>query len=337
MSVSIREVAAAAGVSVGTVSNVLNRPEAVRAETVERVQAAISRLGYVPNAAARQLRVGRSGSIGLIVLDVANPFFTDVARGAEREADEAHLSVMLANSGESVEREDALLQQFERQRVDGLLVSPVGEHLDKLRALVKRGLPVVLVDRGADNRAFPSVSVDDARGGALAVEHLIAGGRTSIAVVGGQVRIQQVAERVRGAQQAAFAAPGVGIQHIPTDGLTLDDGRVAGEQMASRIRAGEIDAVFAVNDLVAIGLQQSLLGGPSPVVIPRDVALVGYDDISFASAAVVPITSVRQPRDDIGRTAVRLLLELMEDPSAARQVVFEPELVVRASSAPASR
>ncbi len=332
MSVSIREVAAAAGVSVGTVSNVLNRPDAVRPETVAKVRAAIRQLGYVPNAAARQLRVGRSGSIGLIVLDVANPFFTDVARGAEREADAAHLSVMLANSGESVEREDALLQQFERQRVDGLLVSPVGEHLDRLRAVVKRGLPVVLVDRGADNQAFPSVAVDDARGGALAFEHLVAGGRKSIAVVGGQARIHQIAERVRGAQQAAFAAPGVGIQHIATEGLSLEDGRMAGEALAPRIRSGEIDAVFAVNDLIAIGLEQSLLGGTSPVSIPRDVALVGYDDISFASAAVVPITSVRQPRDEIGRTAVKLLLELIEDPKAARQVVFEPELVVRASS-----
>jgi len=145
--VSVRDVAVAAGVSVGTVSNVLNRPDRVAGATVERVNAAIADLGFVRNDAARQLRAGRSRSIGLVVLDVSNPFFTDVARGAEQRAAEEGLSVLLGNSDESSSRERGYLDLFEEQRVHGVLISPIADDLPRLRRLRERGIPVVLVDR----------------------------------------------------------------------------------------------------------------------------------------------------------------------------------------------
>lgn len=329
MTISLKDVALRAGVSSGTVSNVLNRPERVRPETVERVNSAIHELGYVPNAAARQLRAGQSRSLALIVLDVGNPFFTDLARGAERAAADAGLSILLANSDESAEREDRYLDLFETQRVAGVLISPVSEDLPRLHRLRSRDIPVVLVDRVAKGGNFPSVSVDDVAGGRIATEHLLDIGRSRIAFVGGPLRIRQVADRYRGACDAVAAAGHGSIEYIETGALTLDAGRDAGAGLAAAVKQRRFDAIFAANDLIALGVQQSLLGAAAPVTIPGDVALVGYDDISFAAAAVVPVTSVRQPRELIGSTAVELLVANSEGDS---QVIFQPELVVREST-----
>lgn len=334
MPVSVKDVAVRAAVSVGTVSNVLNRPDRVRPETVERVNAAIAALGYVPNGAARQLRAGQSTSIALVVLDVSNPFFTDLARGAERRAEELGLSVFLANSDESATREERHLDFFETQRVFGLLISPVGEDQPRLHRLRARGIPVVLVDRSASDVRFSSVSVDDVVGGKIAAEHLLERGRRNIAFVGGPLRIRQVADRYLGASEAVNAVPGASLRYIETGALTLEEGRRVGDQMRSHLKDSGIDAVFAANDLLAIGVQQALLGGDPPVAIPDDIALVGYDDIIFAAAAVAPITSVRQPSELIGSTAVDLLVEEQRLAAEAprSQVVFQPELVVRAST-----
>jgi LacI family transcriptional regulator len=199
MSVSVREVAAAASVSVGTVSNVLNRPDKVAPATVERVMAAIADLGFVRNDAARQLRAGRSRSIGLVVLDVRNPFFTDVARGAEDRAAEDGMTILLGNSDENRDREGAYLDLFEEQRVHGVLISPLSDDLPRLARLRERGTPVVLVDREAADRSFSSVAVDDVVGGELAVRHLAELGRRRVAFVGGPLGIQQAADRLEGA------------------------------------------------------------------------------------------------------------------------------------------
>lgn len=335
MTISLKDVAIRAGVSSGTVSNVLNRPDRVKPATVERVNRAIQELGYVPNAAARQLRAGQSRSLALIVLDVGNPFFTDLAKGAERRAADAGLTVLLANSDESAEREDRYLDLFETQRVAGVLISPVSDDLPRLHRLRARGIPVVLVDRGAEDSDFPSVSVDDVAGGRIAAEHLLETGRSKIAFVGGPLRIRQVADRYRGACDAVEAAGRGSVEYIETSALTLDAGRVAGARVALGAKNGRFDAAFAANDLVALGVQQALLGAADPVAIPGDIALVGYDDISFAAAAVVPVTSVRQPRELIGSTAVELLLADDGGKLGSQQVIFQPELIVRASTATA--
>jgi DNA-binding LacI/PurR family transcriptional regulator len=202
--ISVREVAAEAGVSVGTVSNVLNRPDKVAAATVSRVQAAIELLGFVRNDAARQLRAGRSRSIGMVVLDVGNPFFTDVARGAEDRAAEAGLTVLLGNSDENVEREGSYLDLFEEQRVHGVLITPLGETGEQLTRLRRRGTPTVLVDRQIEDRSFSSVAVDDVFGGHLAASHLISLGRTRLAFVGGQGGIRQVTGRWRSIRECRW-------------------------------------------------------------------------------------------------------------------------------------
>ncbi|WP_288452709.1 LacI family DNA-binding transcriptional regulator [uncultured Microbacterium sp.] len=333
MAVSVRDVAEAAGVSVGTVSNVLNRPDKVSAETVARVHRAIDLLGFVRNDAARQLRAGRSRSIGLVVLDMRNPFFTEVARGAEERASTDDLTVLMANSDEKQDREDRHVELFEEQRVFGMLVTPVYDSVPKLRAVRDRGTPTVLVDRESRDGSFASVAVDDLAGGTLAASHLLDVGRRRLMFVGGPVSIRQVADRLEGAQGAVAAHGGASLEFVGTRALTVEEGRVAGAQILARPVSARPDAIFAANDLLALGLLQSLVMTAS-VRVPEDIALIGYDDIDFAAAAVIPLTSVRQPAVLMGTTAVELLLAAAESPGGpTERVVFGPELVVRASTA----
>jgi LacI family transcriptional regulator len=333
MAVSVREVAAMASVSVGTVSNVLNRPEKVAPDTVARVLAAIDQLGFVRNDAARQLRAGRSRSIGLVVLDVRNPFFTEVARGAEDRAAEDGMTILLGNSDENADRERSYLDLFEEQRVHGVLISPLGDDETRLQRLRVRETPVVLVDRVSEDRSLSSVSVDDVVGGELAVRHLLDTGRRRITFVGGPTSIRQVADRLTGARRAVDTEPGATLEVIETESLTVLEGRSAGEAIRDRSAGERPDAVFAANDLLAMGVLQAL-NMMGSLRVPQDIALIGYDDIDFASAAVVPLSSIRQPAALIGYTAVDLLLKeaASNGGSTPEQVVFQPELVVRAST-----
>jgi LacI family transcriptional regulator len=333
--VSVRDVALRAGVSVGTVSNAMNRPDKVSRSTIERVQRAIAELGFVRNDAARQLRAGDSRAVGLIILDVGNPFFAELARGAEDQADRAGFSIILGNSDEKADRESRYLDLFEEQRMHGVLISPFGEVTERLRRLRDRGIPAVLVDRTSPDSSFSSVSVDDIAGGELAVDHLISTGRRHIAYVGGPMEIRQVTDRLEGARRSVTAQPDATLEVIETAALSVQEGRAVGEQLLERDRPDRPDAIFAANDLIAVGLLQALFTRGA-VVVPDEIALIGYDDISFARASVVPLSSIRQPSALIGATAVDILLEEAADATrSAVQIVFQPELVIRDSTVPA--
>jgi LacI family transcriptional regulator len=327
----IRDVAAQAGVSVGTVSNVLNRPEVVAPATRSRVEEAIAALGFVRNEPARQLRAGRSRTLGLVVLDVANPFFTDVARGVEDAVAAAGLTVILCDSAQQIQREHRYLELLEEQRVMGILITPVNGVDERLRRLRRRGTPIVLVDRYALTRNQCSVSVDDVYGGELAATHLAGQGHRRIAFVGGPFTLKQVQDRHDGAKRVLETAA-VELVTIETPALNFPSGLAAGARLAELPAGRRPTAAFCANDLLALGLLQEMTR--RRLRVPDDLAIVGYDDIDFAAAAAVPLSSVRQPRDELGRAAAELLVE---ETSGARrhshrQLLFEPELVVRASS-----
>ncbi|MFK3835807.1 LacI family DNA-binding transcriptional regulator [Microbacterium sp. NPDC087868] len=329
---SIRDVADRAGVSVGTVSNVLNHVDRVKEDSVRRVHEAIAELGYVRNDAARQLRAGHSLMVGLVVLDVRNPFFTELARGAEREAARHGLSVVLANSDEDVAQEARHIDLFEQQRVRGILLSPYQEAGPRLRRMRDRGIPAVLVDRRGADDSFSSVSVDDETGGYLAARHLLDTGRRRILFAGGPLDMRQVEDRLGGARRAIAEVPGAVLDTLPSAASTVDAGRLAGDQVAALAASERPDAIFCANDLVALGVLQGLL--TNGIRVPQDVALIGFDDIDFAAAAAVPLSSVRQPSNLMGETAMRLLLESADDPGRAPEhIVFQSELVARASTA----
>jgi LacI family transcriptional regulator len=334
--VSIKEVAARAGVSVATVSNVLNRPEIVAQATRDRVSAAIRELGFVRNESARQLRAGRSRTIGLVVLDVANPFFTDLARGVEDEASKAGLAVILCNSDDQERKEKRYLELLEEHRVQGVLITPVAGAGSGLARLQKRGTPVVLVDSRSPSRGQCSVAVDDVLGGSLAVSHLLAIGHERIAYASGPPGIRQVADRHEGALQALARAghPPESLRVIDAGSLNVAAGQKAGAEIVALPARERPTAVFCANDLIALGVLQEMTR--NRVRVPDDISIVGYDDIDFAAAAAVPLTSVRQPRQQLGRTAARMLIEesAADDTHQHQQVIFEPQLVVRQSTAP---
>jgi DNA-binding LacI/PurR family transcriptional regulator len=331
----IKEVALRAGVSVGTVSNVLNRPQAVSSQTRQRVLDAIKELGYVRNDSARHLRAGRSRTVAIVVLDVSNPFFTDVVQGAEEVVAQAGGMLVVCNSGEDPARERHHLALLEEQRVQGLLITPVGAgHHKQLERLIERGIPVVLVDRGSGQTNRCSVAVDDVLGGRLAGQHLAECGHRRIAFVGGPFTIPQVTDRHAGAVAAlADLDSGIDLQVIETASLSAVAGREAAEAICALPAAKRPTAIFCANDLLALGVLQGLTTGG--VRVPHDIALIGYDDIDFAATAAVPLTSVYQPREQLGRTAAQLLLEEAEDAGrhGHRHVVFQPHLVIRQSTA----
>ncbi|GAA1935777.1 LacI family DNA-binding transcriptional regulator [Nocardioides hwasunensis] len=330
---SVKDVAELAQVSLGTVSNVLNRPARVSTGTRERVEKAMSDLGFVLNESARQLRMGRSNTFAYVMLDATNPFFNDVGRGIELAAEEADLSLFLCNSDGRSAREAAHLEHLQQQRVDGILITPVDPDEPQLRRIVQQGTPLVIVDRANTSGQFCSVTVDDRLGGRVAIEHLVDRGHTRVAYVGGPSTMGQVRDRYEGAR-AAWDEAGLAesdLLHVETTTMSVEEGRVAGERLAGLPRRSRPSAVFCANDLVALGLLQQVISTGQRV--PEDLAIVGYDDIAFAAGAAVPLTSVRQPRQALGRTAAELLIEETTEPDHEhQQVEFTPELIARTST-----
>jgi LacI family transcriptional regulator len=243
-----------------------------------------------------------------------------------------NLSLFICNSAGSAERERAHLAHLQEQRVQGILITPVDPESGTLAEIVKRGTPVVIVDRTRGAGAFCTVSVDDALGGRLAVDHLLELGHTRVAFIGGPSTLGQIQDRWAGAQ-AAWADAGLppdDLVLLSTDELTVAAGREAGERLLGLPRRRRPTAAFCANDFTALGLlQQCSRAGRR---VPGDFAIVGYDDIDFAAAAAVPLTSVRQPRQELGSTAARLVVDESMEHHLHEQVVFVPELIAREST-----
>jgi len=319
-----------AGVSAGTVSHTLNHPERVVPETRRLVLDAISQLGFVPNAHARALKGAASQVIGLVVLDIVSPFFMEAARAVERSAREVGHVVILGSSDDDPERETALLRILAAQRVRGCLLTPA-ETPPGRAWLSRHRLPVVLLDYpGGASECW--VAVDHVAGARLAVGHLLGLGHSRMAFVGGPVALRQMADRAQGARTAiceAGLAPADVLVEVMQDGFGIADGIAAAERL---LATGVPSAVFCGNDMLAFGVYRRLT--QAGLRIPDDVALVGYDDVDFAADWVVPLTSVRQPTDQLGYLAAQLLFDHASGhpDHRHRQIVLQPELVVRQSS-----
>jgi len=327
MRAGVKDVAKRAGVSVGTVSNVLNRPDAVADATRERVEAAMRELDFVRNASARQLRAGQSTAVGAVLLDLSNPFYTALARGIEDRLALDNLTLMVASSDEDPEREERVLQLFAEQGIRGLVITPTKTTKKRLERLDAFGIPSVLLD--SQSKRHASVGMDNVSGGRQVVRHLLERGHRRIACLGGPEHLEQSRDRLAGAVQAVVEAglnPDEVIVSRWLPGMSADDGQRAFIDVYDG-EAAKPTAFFCINDIVALGVQRECrLRGYD---MPSSVAVVGYDDVPFASELMTPLTSVRQPTHEIGYAAADLLLS-----GAGRDVhqVFRPELVIRASS-----
>jgi len=330
---SIKDVARESGVSAGTVSNVLNHPERVAEDTRLRVEEAVRRLRFVRNESARQLRAGSSHTLGLLLLDAWNPFFTEVARGVEDWTFSRGWGILISNSARQVERESMYLRLLVERQVEGIIVVPNGDLTERLIDIRRRGIPSVMVDQMDSGEGSMSVSLDDIHGGELAVAHLLELGHRHIAFAGNPSRVTQVQARLLGATNAIAAASlPVRLSMLKPDDLSIGSGREIGEHLVRLSASERPTALFASSDLLAIGILQILLR--HGVRVPDDIAIVGYDDIEFARQAVVPLTSIRQPAYEMGRTAAELITgQLSGTPPQQRHIVFEPNLMVRESTA----
>ncbi|MER7485837.1 LacI family DNA-binding transcriptional regulator [Streptomyces sp. NPDC126497] len=330
--VGIKDVAREAGVSLGTVSNVLNRPEIVAESTRTRVLDVIDSLGYIRAEGARQLRGWTSRVIAVLVHDLANPFFTALATGVEQAAREADLGVMVCTGARDPAEAARHLALITSHQVRGAVLTS-GEGVGRTVAAFRRNaVPFVVADQNASQPGACSVGIDDVAGGHAAIRHLIERGHRSIAHVSGPDRLQQVRDRRRGALGAVAAAglPAASLRDVPCPALTVNAGRDAGHRILGL--PTRPTAVFCANDLLALGVMQALY--EAGLRVPDDIAVVGYDDIEFAASAVVPLTSVRRPAAAMGRQAGRLLVEDTGRGTVHEHVhvVLQPELVVRRSS-----
>ncbi|MEU9590954.1 LacI family DNA-binding transcriptional regulator [Streptomyces sp. NPDC048193] len=324
--------AQAAGVSLGTVSNVLNRPEVVAEATRTRVLDVIDSLGYVRAEGARQLRGWASRVIAVMVPDMANPFFTALASGVEQAAREADLGVMVCTGAHDPAEAARHLSLITSHQVRGAVLTSSERVGRTVAAFHRNAVPFVVADQNAPQPAACSVGIDDVAGGHAAARHLIAQGHRSFAYVSGPDSLQQVRDRRHGALRAVREAglPASALLELPCGALTVDAGKDAGHRVLGLTQRPT--ALFCANDLLALGVLQALY--EAGLRVPGDIAVVGYDDIEFAASAVVPLTSVRRPAIAMGRQAGRLLIE---DTASGclhehAHVILQPELVVRRST-----
>jgi LacI family transcriptional regulator len=320
---SIKDVARLAGVSVGTVSNVLNRPQVVSQKTQDAVEGAMAQLHFHRNATARNLRSGATTTVGAVVSDVSNPFYTGLLRGIEDRLDTEGLSLIIGSSDGDPERERRLLRMLAEQGVRGVLITAMDSTLEHLAELDRIGLASVLMD--AEPGLLPSVGVDSVRGGRLAVEHLLEQGHRRIAFLAAAENMRPSELRRQGAVEAVRAAgldPAEVLQVIHLEHPNASAGEAATARLLDSDRPPT--AVFSVNDIVALGALRALR--ERGVRVPEEVSVVGYDDLFLDTELAVPLTSVRQPMRELGWAAADLLL------TGRTHELFTPELVVRASS-----
>jgi LacI family transcriptional regulator len=325
--VTLRDVALEAGVSIKTVSRVVNREPDVNATTAVRVAGVVERLGYRPNELARSLKGQRSGTIGLIVADVSNPFMATCAQAIEAVAREHGHALILCDSRADLRMEDAYVGLLTQRQVDGLLLVPARGHNVHLRTEQQAGLPVVAFDRPAEGVQTDTLLVQNRAGTRKATEHLIWHGHEHIAFVGDVRHYYTARKRLEGYKEALKAANLKPLHNLDAHSIEL------GEEATKRfLEAPEPPtALFAANILTALGALRAIedLG----LRIPEDVAVIGFDDFELAHVLRPRFTLVRQPAAELGRRAAEMLFDRLDGRSSpgSRRLVLPTELVVRES------
>ena len=328
--VSIKDVAEAAGVSTATVSRVLSNGQHVRPEVRARVMAAVERLGYRPNLVARSLRSQHSNTLGLIVSDIRNPFFTSISRAVEDAAYEQGFSVLLCNTDENPEKETIYLNLLRDENVAGIIVSPTRQTVARFTSS-NLNIPTVVIDRSMPNADVDVVLLDNVDAGYRLTTHLIENGYRHIGILCGEAsttgRERQAGyEKALRAHELTSAA-----EHVKYIQPRIEDGYAATLKMLDT--AQPLDALVTTNSLLGAGALQAMR--ERKLSIPDDIALVTFDETTWASLVQPAITLIAQPTYEIGKTATELLMQRIADPNRpTRQVMLKGQLLVRESSAP---
>ena len=325
---TLKDVAEKAGVSVSTVSYVLNGRKKVKDETLKRINEAVQELEYSPNRIARGLKTSFSSTIGVLVTDLDNLFFVDMIRAIETTALEYEYSVILCNSNNSAEREKEHIKNLMGQRIDGMIVAGAGKnHAENLEHM---GIPIVTIERDK-GVGKGSVVVDDIYGGRLAAQHLVDKGKTPIAFLTFSLSINTFFNRIYGCREV-LEANGLAYDEnlvVETEFGTYSEGYYAAKKLLER--KVEFSSLFACNDLLALGAMRAFM--ESGLRIPEDVAVIGYDDIQISKIFMPSLTTVAQPVYDMGVSATKLLFELMRNEEVKEKTIkLIPKLIVRESA-----
>jgi LacI family transcriptional regulator len=326
--VTVVDVAKAAGVSIASVSRVLNGKSA-RPATVATVQQAIDALGYVPDGAGRALKLGRTLQVALAVDDVANPVYVEVMGGVEEVIAERDGRLLVSSTGHDPADLVAVVSGLAAGYADGLIISPLVRTPELMGALAASSVPVVLVGRDDGSRLFDTVTVDSEKGVRLALDHLVAAGHRSIGHIGGPTHTAPGGRRLA-AYREFCAQHGLEPIEVLCPGFTVEDGAHAWRRLTRR-RGTLPTAVLAANDTLALGVARVALS--MGLEIPRQLAICGIDDIEFSEVFSPSLTTVSLRSRERGRLAAQLLLDRMDNPRRpARTLSVEPRLVVREST-----
>jgi len=328
----MKDVAKQVGVSVQTVSAVVNNKPGITEETQERVYAAIEELGYRPFSIARSMRTRRTRTIALVVSDIANPSFATMASAAEDYAHAHGYNLILYNTHDDIVRETGYIKTAVDRWVDGMIFVSAEDKMTSLNALEAAGIPTVAIDRIPKGYDGPSVTLDNVKSGRIAAEHLLDLGHTCIAHINGPLRLRLARERLAGFQQA-IKARGLSPGHCVSGEGNWEC--MAGYKAMQKIMASDRHptAIFAANDRMAIGAMQVIY--EAGLRVPDDISVVGLDDIELAAFQNPSLTTVRQSFAELATLAVRLLLGILEGREPDRtQIVIEPAIIVRQSTAP---
>ncbi|MFI9777291.1 LacI family DNA-binding transcriptional regulator [Streptomyces sp. NPDC051956] len=324
---SIKDVAAAAGVSVATVSRVLNSHPSVSPDARARVLGAVESLGYRPNAVARSLRTAQTRTLGLVISDVLNPYFTELARSVEEEARALGYSVIIGNADEQPDIQDHHVRTLLDRRIDGLLVSPTDGGSPLMLEAARAGTPMVFVDRWIPGVDVPVVRSDGRAAVRDLVAHLHALGHRRLAIIAGPAATTTGSERVE-AFREALAAFGIALPdaYIGQGDFQADSGRRATERFLALSEPPEV--VFAADNLMALGALDAIRA--AGLRVPHDIGLAAFDDIPWFVHTDPPVTAIAQPTKDLGRAAVRALIDRIEG-RPPQSVTLPARLVVRRS------
>lgn len=324
---TIKDVAKAANVSIATVSHVINETRYVEDETKQRVLLALKQLDYRPNIVARSMRNGKTCTIGLVVPDVSNLFFSEIARRIENYGFEKGYSVILCNSDNNLKKESQYFDILLAKSVDGVIFMPTGNEINSFDDYILKNIPIVVADRNYYGDTVDTVMIDNEYGGWLATNHLIECGCKKIACITGPDFVESGIQRVEGYQRALHEA---GIAEVPSLIVHGDFSMQSGyKAMDALITAGkEIDSVFVLNDMMAIGAMACIRAhGRS---IPEDIAVIGFDNIELAASMYPSLSTIAQPMEEIAASLVNILLERKKYPNlSTKRMVFHPSLIVR--------
>ncbi len=330
---NIKDLAAYLGLSIATVSRVLNGKSVqyrISSHTSERVLEAARAFNYSPNKIARGLKLTKTDTIGLIVPDIANPFFASIAKSIEIESRKFGYSIILCDSLDDNETEKELLQLLWDRKVDGVIISPVGISAEHIYAFAEKGIPVVVIDRFFPGQTLPYITTDNHMGSFQAIEYLIGMGHRKIACIQGIQGISVNEERVRGYVDA-LKKYHIGIDEslILGEDFGVMNGYLQTQKLLARVDPPT--AVLVLSNLSSLGVMQAL--SEAGLNIPEDISMITFDEQPYSAFLATPMTTIDQPKDEIGRLSVDVLLKSLDRSQDCSdcQIILKPSLIVRKS------